>query len=188
MVSPIDTSALEQLLRGFYTAYRERFEELAGTGEDESPMPYLATRSLDLVRVNGGRALHFFFTEPPDLEMALRRRVTRVHDIELWPATTEELKAREDEEPDTNREQVRRTADIDDEVYVHFIVYPEDGRLMQILTHVAGLVAEREVTGGSGPVSGRNVFEDEEDAPVRAFDAGPQDVEEAADDWLHPDR
>lgn len=165
---------LTALLRGFFLAYMERFDQVAPV--EDPPVPLLAQHTLDLVVLNGGRALHFFFTPPAEPVKEVERRVTRLHDVSLWPAGTEDLKRLADESPEQHREQVRRTADIDEPVYVHFVVWPEDGRLDEILREVGERVAEREVKRAAGVEIGQ-------DEPSVIRTAGD---DEPKDDWLQP--
>lgn len=208
MLEPIDNESLGSLIGRFYRAYMERFEEFAQGVDDEAqePIPALAASTLELVRVNGGRALHFFFTEPSEKRIHVMRRITKVHDIEVWPASTHELKNLAKRDPDAHRNQVRRTAAIEAAVYVHFVVYPQDGQLQQILEHVAGMVARREVQGArrrrlegdsdalegdegdGGDVHAVHHQYIEPEGPVRAFDSGAKDLQGAADDWFHVEK
>jgi len=166
---------LSGLVKEFYEAYRTRFEAVAPA--DDPPVPLLAQQMLDLAVINGGRALHFFFTAPDEAVVGQERRVTRLHDVSIWPADTAALKRLEERAPAQHREQVRRTADIGDAVYVHFVVWPEDGDLGRILREVAERLAEREVRRAAGEDVGR-----EEPSIVRRKDsprgAGPE--------WFRP--
>lgn len=165
---------ITELLKGFFGAYRERFDQVAP--REDPPVPLLVQHSLDLVLVNGGRALHFFFTPPEDLESVAERRVTRLHGVSLWPPGTDELKRLEGESPTQHREQVRRTADIGGEVYLHFVIWPEDGQLTEILREVAERVAEREVKRAAGEDVGV-----EEPSVMRA-----EDGDRPQGEWFQP--
>lgn len=178
---PASDDELVRLLRSFFGAYRERFEELME--DSDAATPWLTRQSLDVVRVNGGRSMHFFFAAPRELDVAARSSPTRLHDVTMFPAKTDELKEWEDEAPDAQREQVRRTAEIGSRVYLHFVVYPEDGALEEILVEVAARVAEHEVELGLGAARSPDG-----DAVVRLSSGMTRAKRPPKDDWIEPDR
>lgn len=135
------------MLKRLFDDYRRRFHERAPEGG--APVPLLAQKRLDVVAVNGGRALHFFFSEPVDAGPSVlrerRRRMTRLHDVTLWPPTVPQLKQMEQEGPGSHRDLVRRVARIQGELYVHFVLFPDDGGLFESIGAVGRRLAEREV-------------------------------------------
>lgn len=141
------------LLRRLFSDYKRRFHERAP--QDEAPVPLLAQKRVDVVAVNGGRVLHFFFSEPVDRGDGIHRiermkPITRLHDVTLWPPTVHEQKEVAREGPQVQRELVRRVARIRGALYVHFVLYPEDGGLYDSIGAVGERLAEREVARSEG--------------------------------------
>lgn len=116
-------------------------------------------KRLDVVAVNGARALHFFFSDPVDPDSSLRQ-VTRLHAVTLWPATSNEQKALDEREPQVQRDLVRRAARIRGALYVHFVLYPEDGNLSESIEAVGVRLAQREVARAKGQRLSPEVPED----------------------------
>jgi hypothetical protein len=142
---------IAELLRRLFMVYRRSFDERAP--EHDAPVPLLDQKAVDVVSVNGGGALHFFFSDPtgPLVPAGVSsRRVTRLHDVTLWPPTVVQQKEVERSGPGRHREMVRRVARIEGELYVHFVLYPEDGDLFESIGAVGDRLAQREVARHQG--------------------------------------
>lgn len=129
------------LVRTFLRTYHERAFELA---------PRIAGRArilerprVDIVLVNGGRALHVVFTAPDEPDEA--PDIARCHAMTLWPAATSELKSMADERPEDHRAQVRRTAEIPQPTLAHVILWPEDGGLADSMFEAASAQAAHDM-------------------------------------------
>ncbi len=169
---------IAQLLRRLFSEYRSRFHEQAP--QVDAPVPLLVHKRVDVVTVNGGRALHFFFSEPSGgpgeataEAVAGARQVTRLHDVTLWPPTTRQQKEVAREGPEVQRDLVRRTACIEGALYVHFVLYPEDGDLLDSIGAVGKRLAQREVARFQGVDLPREVPEEFVVAPSGRPDREP---------------
>ncbi len=135
------------MLKRLFGAYKTRFHEQAPA--HGAQVPFLMQKRLDVVAVNGARVLHFFFSEP-DAQSASLRQVTRLHAVTAWPPTAQEQKEIDQREPQVQRDLVRRAARIRGELYVHFVLYPEDGGLSESIAAVGERLAQREVARAQG--------------------------------------
>ncbi|MBW3582870.1 MAG: hypothetical protein KY455_07205 [Euryarchaeota archaeon] len=139
---------LGRLLKTFLHAYRERVNELEPNLGEAAPL--LVDPRIDVVLVNGGRALHFVFSD----DEGVLTTIVRLHDMTHWPPTTAELKEQEDVDAHAHKDRVRRTARIEGKVLAHFVLYPEDGGMDTAMFHTGSRLAEEDIKNartGKGP-------------------------------------